>query len=179
MAQSVQIAKVNPWHQRLADWYIANPTATLAETAAEFKKTISWISIVRNSDAFQDYFQTLSRAVSDGVAISVREKTLALADQSIDALQQQLDQAAATGVALPPATLVDIADMALKRTGHGEARATPQVVNNVIGMVTREELAQHRAVMRGSGDREAVSLGAETPQAQPLISERSPPGSES
>lgn len=156
MAQSVQIAKVNPWHQRLADWYIANPSATLNETAKEFKKTPSWISIVKNSDAFQDYFQRLSIQHSEAVSQSVRERTLALADQSVSQLQQALDDSATTGIALPPATLVTIADMALKRTGHGEAKASgPQVVNNVIGMVSREELAKHRQVMRGA-DREAI-----------------------
>ena len=155
MAQSVQIAKVNPWHQRLADWYIANPTANLNETAKHFEKTPSWISIVKNSDAFQDYFQKLSLQHSDAISQTVREKTLALGDQAVSQLQDQLDLAALTGQSLPPATLVTIADMALKRTGHGESRQAPQVVNNVIGMVSREELAKHRQVMRGA-DREAI-----------------------
>jgi hypothetical protein len=176
MAQSAQIAKVNPWHQRLADWYIANPTATLAETAAEFKKTVSWICIVKNSDAFQDYFQTLSRAVSEGVVVSVRERTSALADQAIGALQEQLDLANLTGERLPPATLVDIADMALKRTGHGEVKPGTTITNNVIGLVSKDELARHRTLMRSAG--RDVALGAEdAPQA--LLASDTPPVKES
>lgn len=167
MAQSVQIATVNPWHQRLADWYIANPTATLNETAKHFGKTPSWISIVKNSDAWQDYFQQISRAHSEALATTVRERTLALGDQAISQLQEQLDQAAATGVALPPNALIDIADMALKRTGHGEARSAPQVVNNVIGMVSKEELAKHRQLMRGA-DREAIEGAVDVSPSPPV-----------
>lgn len=144
----MQVAKVNPWHQRLADWFIANPTANLNETAKHFSKTPSWISIVKNSDAFQDYFQKLSLAHSEAMAQTVREKTLALGDQAVSQLQEQMDLAAATGAQLPAATLIDIADMALKRTGHGEARsAGPAAVVN-IGLVSREELDRHRRSMR-------------------------------
>src|SRR5262245_15899250 len=120
MAQSAQIAKLNPWHVRFADWLILNPDKGLSDAAKVFQRSIPWLSTVLNSDAFQDYFQELSRSHSEAILHTVREKTLGLADQAITQLAERMEVEQ-----LPPATLVTIADMALKRTGHGEAGRGP------------------------------------------------------
>lgn len=124
MAQSAQIQKLNPWHVRFADWLICNPDKKLSDASKHFGRSVPWLSTVLNSDAFQDYFQELSRSHSEAIALSVREKTLGLADQAISKLQEIVET---KGDDLPPAALVSIADMALKRTGHGEAVKQPQV----------------------------------------------------
>lgn len=144
MSQSASIAKVNPWHQRLADWLICNPTATNREASLHFKVTESWLSTVKNSDAFQDYFQEISKAVSASVFASVREKTLAVADQSLAKIQEQLDGP----TVIPLGALVDIADMALKRTGHGEGKANGPAIQVNVGLVTKDQLEASRLKMR-------------------------------
>src|SRR5690242_17465674 len=145
MAQSAQIKSLNPWHVRFADWLILNPDKNLSDAAREFKRTVPWLSTVLNSDAFQDYFQELSRSHSEAILHNVREKTLGLADQAITKLQERV---ALEGDQLPVAGLVTIADMALKRTGHGEANKAPASVNLQVNVVDSGVLKAARERMR-------------------------------
>jgi len=155
MAQSAQIQKLNPWHVRFADWLICNPDKKLSDAAQHFKRSVPWLSTVLNSDAFQDYFQELSRSHSEAVVLSVREKTLGLADQTISKLQERIEL---EGDSLPVAALVTVADMALKRTGHGEANKIQPSLNLQVNVVDSGVLRAARERMR--------SL---TIEAQPLI----------
>src|SRR5690242_17529910 len=115
-----EIAKVSDWHERFAEWLILNPDKGLEEAAKVFNRSVPWLSTVRNSDAFQDYFKKLSSAHTGAVLHSVREKTLGLADQVITKLQERVEL---EGASIPLKGLLEIADVALKRTGHGDGPA--------------------------------------------------------
>jgi len=151
MAQSAQIRKVNPWHARLADWLIINGTTKgwNARAAEHFNVTQSWISTIVHSDAFQDYFQELNGQYSQALLSSVREKALGAADQAISEIQNRLDK---EGKTLPYETLLETADVLMKRTGHGDGSVGPaQQIQVNVGLVTREELEHHRARLRTAG----------------------------
>jgi len=146
MAQSAFIRKVNPWHQRLADWLILNGTTKgwNERASKEFNVTQAWISTVVHSDAFQDYYQELNGQHSQALLHSVREKALGAADQAISEIQKRLDE---KGADLPYESLLQTADLMMKRTGHGEPGVQQNLQVN-IGLVTREELEVHRTRLR-------------------------------
>ena len=145
MSQSASIRKVNHWHQRFADWLIANPDKPLSAAAKEFDVTLSWLSTVKNSDAFIDYFTELSRSHSRAVSLTIADKTRAVAEMCLDEMGRRLETDAQI---LPFETIKDTADTMLKRAGYGEARgaATPVQVN--VGLVTRGDLEALRVKMR-------------------------------
>lgn len=149
MAQSAQIQKVSGWHERLADWLILNPTRSQAEAAKEFGVTQSWLSTVINSDAFRDHFHRKSQAHSESLLATVREKTLGVAGRAIDMLGEKLDTMGEAAFSVKD--LVEIADMTLKRTGHGEPRGPAAAAVQVnVGLVTKDELREARERMRSS-----------------------------
>jgi len=146
MAQSAQVLKVNHWHRRLADWLIVNAgKKKLKEAAEEFNVSQSWLSSVIHSDAFQDYFQRLSNSHSEALLVGVREKAIATADSAVSEIQRRLEVSAET---IPLNQLLDISDVLLKRTGHGEPKGQPTQVNVAVGLVSKEELQEARLRMR-------------------------------
>ena len=129
----------------MADWLIANPTKTNREAARAFDVTESWLSTVKNSDAFVDYFTEISRAHSKAVSSSLADKTRAIAEMALDEMGRRLETDATV---LPFETIKDTADTMLKRAGYGEAKASAaQTVINV-GVVTRGDLEALRSQMR-------------------------------
>jgi hypothetical protein len=168
MAQSAQIAKVNHWHERLADWLIANPDKPLSEAAKAFNKTQPWISTVIHSHAFEDYFRLRSEAYS----ASVLDKAAGVAGQALEALGERL---ATEAKVLPINTLLEVADVMTKRARPAPTpSASPQVVNQ-IGIMTREELASIRTEMRNLTP--LPSPGSEAPSGPPLIEAGTAPAS--
>ena len=145
MAQSAQIAKVNHWHQRLADWLITNPASKLSEAAKHFGKTQAWISTVIHSDAFQDYYQKLSADHST----SILSKAAGVAGQALDALGERLEKEA--GI-LPINTLLEISDVMLKRAAPPALATQPGNLSVHLGVVTKDELAELRVQMRSGGN---------------------------
>lgn len=140
----------------------------LSEAAAEFGVTQAWLSTVKNSDAFIDYFQRLSAAHSEALLLGVREKAIATADAAVGEIQRRLEVSAET---IPLNQLLDISDVLLKRTGHGEGRSQAPTVSVHLGLVSKEELAEARLRMRersssqGTIELEAKDITGSDPQA--------------
>lgn len=146
MAQSAQIAKVNPWHQRFADWLILDGAAPgwNKRAAEHFGRTPAWISTVYHSDAFQDFYRAREAEYSKELLQTVQEKIVGAAGQAIDALAQRLTLEADI---LPYDTLLETVDILGRRSGLGEGKGGNTVVNN-IALVSREELQEYRDRMR-------------------------------
>lgn len=162
MSQSTrvaQIAKVNPVHQRLADWLIAfgGTKKGWGRAAAEhFGYSQPWISTIYHSDAFQDYYQQLSLTHSEALAIGLADKVNGVAGMALDEIGRRLENPEA----LPLNQVLEIADMTLKRAGF-ERGAVPAQQNNTF-IVSQAELAEARAQMRG-GQAKVIELKAEAP----------------
>lgn len=161
MSRSVQIKKVNWWHERFSDWLIANPSKTLGEAAKEFGVTLPWLSSVKNSDAFVDFHAERSLAHSKAVSLTIAEKTRAVAEMALDAVGERLEKEATT---LPFDTLLETADTMLKRAGYGEAPRSGSPVQVNVGLVTRGELDALRSRMREPA--KVIELQASTPPAK-------------
>lgn len=178
MADSVQIKRVNWWHERLADWMLANPGARLTDAAKYFNKTLTWVSIVKNSDAFKHYYAARSASystkVEDGsvlMIMGVAEKNAALAELALDNL---IDRVSTQGCLLSVEQLSEIADAGLKRMGYGANKNSqpPQIQVGVSVAVDREDLARAREkVHLAYGVQANVELAQAGSSAEPLAIE--------
>jgi hypothetical protein len=185
----VQIKKVSPWMERMADLMIARPGITLSELSAEMNKVVSWISIVRNSDTFQDYWKERSKSHSDAVTLTMKDRAFAAADLSLEFIHQKLEK---DGSVMPISAHLDVIETTMKRFGYGgdsgKPGAAPQINFNFAGLASPEQLRIARERMRtqlpeiegeslpaqdslsGPGDLQSEEAVA------PLTSSPSPPG---
>ena len=144
MAQSAQIAKVNPWHQRFADWLIlhgAEPGWN-AKAAKEFGRTPAWISTVYHSDAFQDYYKGLRAEHTATLIHSISDKLNGAAGQALDLLQEKLEL---EGPSLPFDTILETVDVLTKRAIPVQSK---NETNIQVALVSKEELQAFRDKMR-------------------------------
>ena len=151
MAQSNQVQKVGWWHERLADWMLANPQLTLGEAAKHFECSRTHLSIIKNSDAFRIYWATRSGDFSNALVekatdtlTGIQEKTAAVTEMALDAIAARLETCAEV---TPMDQLSDISQMGHKALGYG-AKATSQSptvnVNISTGLVSAADLEKAR-----------------------------------
>lgn len=150
MALSAQIKRVNSWHEQLAEWLILNGDGPgwNAAAAKHFGRQAAWISTVVHSDAFQDYYQRLRADTVVPQIFSARERMLGTLDQALTMVQDKLEK---DGETIPLSGLLNAVDLLAKRTGHGEAnKSSPDtIVQNQVLIVSKDDLAESRARMRG------------------------------
>lgn len=139
MAESVQVTRINDWHQALADFILMYPQATGKQIAAHFDVSAQWVSIVRNSDSFKELMRQRRETHRELVSASVINKVEALADQAVDELARQIE-----AKELPVEHVKDIAAMSLKAMGFGGDRAAAPVQNNITIVADRAALAEAR-----------------------------------
>lgn len=176
MAQSVQVKKVSWWHERLVDHMLAHPEQTLTQIAHHFKISLSWLSIVKNSDVFKDYWLARSEAHSAALVGNIKDKAFAAAEQALDIINHRLERDAQV---IPLETALNVVETTMKRFGYGsdDKGASPQVNMHFHGLVSQDQLAQARARMRG--EVVTVEATAEVPspavEHQPETTQSSPP----
>lgn len=138
---------VRAWHEELLEFVLANPRASLAETALFFNVSISWVSIVKNSDAFQELWAKRRGEHFSRVSASVSERITALADVSLEALTARVEKEAREGTASIN-TLKEVGDMALRSLGFGNKHSVSPIHITTGGqtniMVDRDTLARAR-----------------------------------
>jgi hypothetical protein len=148
MAESAQILRVGkPWQEALAEYFIVNPTHSMTQAAEFFGVTLAWLSTVKNSDAFQDYYQSRRREHFDAVSASIVDKVAGLAEMTVDALATRVEEHM-RGKELSVDALGSVADLALKSLGFG-AKGSPSgtTVNNTrnVTIVVGDQQALSRA----------------------------------
>ena len=155
MAASIQIKKISPWMERLADLLIANPELSQNEIAEKMGRSPTWLSIVKNSDTFQDYWRERSNAHSEMMSMGIKAKAFAATERALDALNIQLELGAET---MQTSTLLEVIDITQKRFGYGpEAQNAPQINFN-LGLVTPEQLAEARKKLRTVQEAQIIEL---------------------
>lgn len=109
---------VRAWHEELLEFIIANPRASGAEIAFHFNVTQTWVSIVKNSDAFKELWAQRRGDHFSRVSATIVEKVSALADVTVDALSEEVEKQHREGTA-SIASLRETADLALRSLGFG------------------------------------------------------------
>lgn len=147
----VQIKKVGWWHERLADWLIANPQSKLGDAALFFDCSRAWISIVKNSDAFKAYFAERSQLASDATLVDIKARMTAVAELGLEILQEKLET---SGSVLPMEEVRETTALALKGLGYtASSRSAPPSVSTSVAVVVDAELLararEHRSRLYG------------------------------
>lgn len=166
MAKS-QIKKVSWWHESIVDWTLANPSRSLTECAAYFGVTLSYLSVLRNSDAFRDYEARRREEHNAEVSKSIVDKVEDVASVSLEVLKERIEEERSY---IGLKTVTDVCSITLKALGFGvksdNSPANSQV--NVFVGADQETLHNAREKMRlinqmprEAGSREA-SLASET-----------------
>lgn len=168
MADSVQILKLNDFHQQLALYMIAHPGKTNKEIGQKFGYSPTYISIIKNSDAFKAHYAKLyERQV---VTLQpIVDATNAMTDMALECINQKLET---IGDQLSIGELREIADMGLKRLGFGALKTSqaPAVNVGVSVVVDRGDLESARRTMA-----EAHGVGVSVKQlAAPEITPENP-----
>jgi len=147
MAQSDQIQSVKAWHEELMDFMLAQPRAGLKETSEYFGVSMSWLSVVKNSDAFKDAWEKRRENHSSAVSVSLVQRVEALAEVALETMTQKLER---EGESIGLSTLREVSETALRSLGFG-MRESPRagqnaqtITNNNMIVVDRETLARAR-----------------------------------
>lgn len=111
------LARVKYTHDAMIDLMIAEPWISQGALARHFGYTESWISIVVNSDAFQNRLaERKGELVDPVITASMEEKFRALTDQSLKILAQKLAQPASV---VPDNLALRAAELGAKALGIG------------------------------------------------------------
>lgn len=163
MAQSAQIKSIKAWHGELIDFMLAQPRAGLRETSEYFGVSQSWLSIVKNSDAFQNEWDKRRAEHSSAVSVSLVERVEALAEVAIETMTERLER---EGQSVGLTTLREISESALKSLGfgmkpnHGSSQTAQTINNNHMIVVDKETLARAREA------RVRMQLNADVPSLE-------------
>jgi len=109
---------IRAWHFELMEWTIANPRGSLQEASLFFNVSISWISIVKNSDAYKELWAKHRPEHFSRVSAGVSERITALAEVSLDALTNRIEKDVRDNTATV-GQLRESADLALRAMGFG------------------------------------------------------------
>ena len=151
MAASIQVKAVNWRHEALADIMLTEPELKLYEIAQRLGISLAWLSIVKNSDVFKDYWTIRRQAHADGLTAGIKEKAAAITELSLDIMLEDLTEQITSGKVLPAVARENV-ELLTKRFGF-DGMQTPQAgpttqVNLNFGLVSTEALAAARDRMR-------------------------------
>lgn len=170
------------WYEGLADWLLANPDKTLTAAAQHFNKSLSAISMIRNSDAFRTYFEARKNEFRSRHDEILRGKLTQVATSGLDIILQHMEK---KKDAVPLSLATNVTQSALDRLGFAPkavAPATNVTVNNVAAPVhvsiSIEALEEARAALRvveqKRGEAGLLSAPAESELQRELIDASTP-----
>lgn len=84
----VEILKMNRGHDAVLDFFLANPTATLAEAAIELRYTISWLSVICNSNAYKAEYNRRRGGVEEQIQTDIVAHLKGLARSTIHRVEE-------------------------------------------------------------------------------------------
>lgn len=171
------------WHDSLIDYLIAHPDATLKDLAIFTGRTPAWLSLVRNSDAFQARYSQRRQEHSARLSEAVQERLLKVANKVLDVVDLKLDGIkAANGAGMSVMEAFEASDTLLQRLGYGVKQAGGGVqvnVNQQNASVPQASVAafnEARANIRANEAAKLLPRGSEgTPGGRDLVVVNSPP----
>lgn len=143
----VQIDKMRIRHEQILNWLILNPDKTQNECAAFFNVTPAWLSVVVNSDCFQQRFAEIRNSMDERTTTVAIGKMRDVVDKGLERLSGLVE------VSADPGFVLETTDKLLNRLGFGAkgvAQLNVNVQNNAL-MVSREVLQQARGEISAQG----------------------------
>lgn len=146
-----QIKRINHTHEAIINWLIANPDRYLQDAAAFFNVTQAWLSVVVNSDAFQEKLRQRQDAVFGLVALGMRDKIAGAAHIGVEKVARHLETSEDKDYVL------NATDKLLKAMGYGGKQVT---VNANQTNVTNNTLSVSAEDLRLAREQRALQIGA-------------------
>jgi len=143
---------------------LANPMLTQGEVAMALGYTESWVSMIINSDAFQQELKERDDQIFEEVVIPLRKKLEGVAHRAVERLGERLEDEDAEGN-----FILSVADKMLHRLGYAPTKGPTVVMDNSAPMqnnfysVDTNVLAAARAALLQRGGDCARSDGAVLP----------------
>lgn len=154
------LANVRYTHDAIIDEILLNPSVSQGDLSRQFGFSQSWMSIVINSDAFQNALaERKAELVDPKITATINERLEAVAKRSLDKILERLD----SGVTPKDADLVAMAKLGV---GDKNMRAPGPVVNNNLYVVQAPLPAQNSSTWL-----EGSSVGVKPPGVLPLVQE--------
>jgi hypothetical protein len=146
MANNVQIKKMNWWHEAIFEWILENPEKKLGDAAKFFKVQQSWLSVVINSDVFQERLRARRDEHFSNVSRNTVERMQGLTDLSLDILEERLED---ERVIIPLGIVKETAEMGLRAMGYTGPKAEKKPGGDTVVNVniTQQDLVESRALM--------------------------------
>lgn len=119
------IKRINYSHKAMIDMILANPGISQNALAATFGYSVSWISQVMSSDAFQSALAERSADIIDPtLRLTVEERFKGLALRSMEILQEKLSKSPDM---VPDQLAVRVLEVASRAAGYGAKQDTTVV----------------------------------------------------
>lgn len=149
------IARMTHAHDAILDWLLMNPTAPLREMAQALGYSISWLSLVINSDLFQAKYAERRGAIETQIASDIPAKMRIIAQIGLEKLADKMARSE------DPDFLLETTDKVLHRLGYapskGPTTVTQTNVQQNVYAVDAATLAKHRErIVQQSLDAPAV-----------------------
>lgn len=157
------VDKLSPVHEQMIDFMVATPNAKAEDIAKHFKYSVSFVRALTATPLFRQRLYERQALVSAANAQAISAKLQKLGQEVLDALLTKVK------VEQKSENLVEIAELALKGTGHivPKGQAAPATVHNSqdihLHAVDPQLLAAARARMLGLQAPKLIN-GPELPQ---------------
>lgn len=180
MAASAQISNINHRHVGISDWLLVNPDRTLTDCARELGFTITWVSVIVNSDAFKHFHAERQQQYYDERIAPLRDKLVGVTTRAVERLGEAVEESRDANF------LLAAADKTLGRLGYGAKAPTAEtpsgpVMQQYNFFADKETLQRAREKMiNGAAQMPSAAalpvggennLGEFIPQAPALLSE--------
>lgn len=156
MGKANHLQKVNWWHESIVDWELANPHLTMYECANFFDVSYSWLSTIRNSDAFRAYAAARRAVHNENVSLGLTGQLQQLAKEAVG---EMLERVQNERTKLEFSEIKEAGSLALKALGFGarqmgnpdrlpDRSSSVTNINNTVVIATPDALERAREKMR-------------------------------
>ena len=126
-----KLQRVSYTHDAMVDAIIANPAISNEELARIFGYSASWMSQIKNSDAFLERLAARRKEISDPILVAtVEDKLRAITDRGLDIIAEKLSGPA---VAVPIDSAFKAVELGTRALGYGAKKESgPAVTANFV-----------------------------------------------
>lgn len=107
------LGEMKPWHIRVVDYMLANPSAKIVDIAKEFSVTPQWMGRLMKADSFKEYYEQRLTAHQDTVSVELVSKMQNVATKALEGVVEKLENKE-----VKFDEMLDAADLALKGLGY-------------------------------------------------------------
>ncbi len=119
--------RVNYTHEAMADYIIANPSATHGQIADVFDVSVAWVGRIINSDGFQAYLAARRTELTDPIlAHTIEDQLRGLVSQSVEVITEKLEKTRNPEIAL------QALELGSKALGFGARDRALQINNSFV-----------------------------------------------